>query len=102
MPPPLDRRIPEPQRSRRFPCRARLVRGERSRPRVGKHHRPAQRDAPESPAVALTDGSGLFEVGFGTLLIDLGCCGIDQAQRQGYQAEPPRRGDDVSNFFQFF
>src|SRR5262245_44458172 len=93
---PLERRIAEPKRSRPFPCRAGLVRGERSRPRVGEHHRPTQRDAPESPIVALTDGSCFFEVGFGTLLIDLGCRGIDQAQRQGYQAEPPCRGDNVS------
>ena len=45
---------------------------------------------PRVAAVALTDGSGLFEVGFGTLLIDLGRCGIGHAQRQGYQAEPPQ------------
>ena len=66
------------------------------RPSVGERHRTTQRDAPEPPAVPLTDDSRLFEVGFGTLLIDLGGCGIDQAQRQGYQAEPRRKDDDVS------
>src|SRR5215475_12722089 len=93
---PFDRRIREPKHSRQFRRRARLVRGERSRPCVGKHHRPAQGDAPESPAVALADGGCLLEVGFSTLLIDLGCCGTGQAQGHGYRGEPPRRGCDVS------
>ncbi|MDQ3668157.1 MAG: hypothetical protein M3410_16605 [Acidobacteriota bacterium] len=69
---PVDRRIHEPKGSRLFRCRARLVCGERSRPCVGEHHRPAQGDAPESPTVALTDGGCLLEVGFSTLLIEPG------------------------------
>lgn len=67
-----------------------MIRGERSRPRVGEYHRPTQRNAPESLTVALAEGDCFFEVGCGTLLINLSCQGIDQAQRQEYQAEPPR------------
>jgi hypothetical protein len=90
---PLDRRIREPKRSWLFLCRARLVCGDVRVRASANTIGPGTTRRPRVARRRVDRWQPAFEVGFGTFLIDLGRCGIDQPQRQGHQAEPPRRGE---------
>ena len=68
---PLDRRVHEADHAGTVTGRRRLARGDRPGGGVRNHHRPAQRHAPETAAVALAERLGFLEVLLCALLIDL-------------------------------
>ena len=70
-PAPLDRSVREAGNWRSRRIRRRLASGEGPCPHVADHHGPAQRHAPQAPAVALAQRLGFFEKCLGALLINL-------------------------------
>src|SRR5262245_239016 len=85
---PGDRCVEEPQALWMRGLGSRLAGGDGLGGRVGEHHRTAERDAPELPAVALAERRGLLEVGLRER-------GIGLAPRRrggGQQAQAQDRG----------
>ena len=68
---PLNRRVDDAERAGTVTSRRRLVRCDRASGRVCDHHRPAQRDAPETATVPLAERLGFLEILLCELLIDL-------------------------------
>src|SRR5688500_16965035 len=68
---PLNRRVHEAEHAGTVTSRRRLARCDRSSGGVRNHHRPAQRDAPETAAVPLAERLGFLEILLCELLIDL-------------------------------